>query len=248
MSSPNNRDIPSMRLDKFVSHGAGLSRTDVKRLLRRDEITVDGIAIRDPAHQINPQQKVMLNGEPVHWPTHRYVMLNKPDGYVCSSDDGANPIVNGLIRQPWADLLHSAGRLDVDTTGLVLLTDDGDWSHAITSPKRQCLKTYRVGVRHSLDDTIAQRFVEGLLLNGETKPTLPAQLEILDDHTARVKICEGRYHQIKRMFAACSNRVETLHRESIGAISLDETLGTGEWRVLTDAEVQSVGNEGPGND
>jgi len=244
MNSPDKQqNAASMRLDKFVSHGAGLSRADVKRLLRRDEITVDGVAVRDPACQINPQQQVMLNGEQVYWPTHNYVMVNKPHGYVCSSDDGTNPIVNGLIKQPWADLLHSAGRLDVDTTGLVLLTDDGEWSHAITSPKRQCFKTYRVGVRHSLNDSVAQRFAEGLLLNGEAKPTLPAQLEILDDHTARVRICEGRYHQIKRMFAACSNRVETLHRESIGAITLDEKLDAGEWRLLTDTEVRSVSND-----
>jgi 16S rRNA pseudouridine516 synthase len=233
----------SMRLDKLVSHSAGLSRGDVKRLLKRDEITVDGVPVRDAACQITPQQIIMLNGETIHWPAHRYVMVNKPDGYVCSSDDGTNPIVNGLIQQPWADLLHSAGRLDVDTTGLVLLTDDGEWSHAITSPKRQCFKTYRVGVRHPLSDDIEQRFAEGLLLNGETKPTLPAQIEILDSHNARVKIREGRYHQIKRMFAACGNRVESLHREAVGAIKLDEKLGTGEWRLLTDAEVRSISDD-----
>jgi 16S rRNA pseudouridine516 synthase len=232
----------SMRLDKLVSQSAGLSRSDVKRLLKRDEITVDGTPVRDPALQITSQQKVMLNDEPVHWPAHRYVMVNKPDGYVCSSDDGTNPIVNGLIRQPWADLLHCAGRLDVDTTGLVLLTDDGEWSHAITSPKRQCFKTYLVGVRHPLGNDITQRFAEGLELNGETRPTLPAQIEIVDAHTARVRIREGRYHQIKRMFAACGNRVETLHREAVGAIALDESLGAGEWRLLTDAEVRSIDN------
>jgi len=234
---------PRMRLDKLVSHSAGLSRVDVKRLLKRDEIAVDGIPVRDPACQITPLQQVTLNDEPVHWPTHRYVMVNKPDGYVCSSDDGTNPIVNGLIRQPWADLLHSAGRLDVDTTGLVLLTDDGEWSHAITSPKRQCFKTYLVSVRHPLEATITERFTEGLLLNGETKPTLPAELEILDSHTARVKISEGRYHQIKRMFAACSNRIEALHREAVGAIILDKELAAGDWRPLTDAEIRSIGDE-----
>lgn len=243
MSKSDHRSeesLSTMRLDKLVSHSAGLTRSDVKRLLRRDEITVDGVPVRDPACQINSRQHVMLNNEPVHWPSHRYVMVNKPTGYVCSSDDGTNPIVNGLIRHSWADLLHSAGRLDVDTTGLVLLTDDGEWSHAITSPKRQCFKSYRVGVRHPLDASIEQRFAEGLLLNGETRPTLPATLEILDTHTARVRICEGRYHQIKRMFAACSNRVETLHREAIGPIILDAQLKEGEWRLLNDAEVRSI--------
>jgi len=231
-----------MRLDKLVSHSAGLSRADVKRLLRRDEIEVDGVPTRDPACQITQQQRVTLNGEPVHWPSHRYVMVNKPDGYVCSSDDGTNPIVNGLIRQPWADLLHCAGRLDVDTTGLVLLTDDGEWSHTITSPKRQCFKTYLVSVRHPLEASIAERFAEGLQLNGEAKPTLPAELKILDSRTARVKIREGRYHQIKRMFAACSNRVEALHREAVGAVTLDKNLGAGDWRQLTDMEIRSFGN------
>jgi 16S rRNA pseudouridine516 synthase len=234
---------PRMRLDKLVSHSAGLSRVDVKRLLKRDEIAIDGVPVRDPACQVTPQQQVTLNDELVHWPAHRYVMVNKPDGYVCSSDDGTNPIVNGLVRQPWADLLHSAGRLDVDTTGLVLLTDDGEWSHAITSPKRQCFKTYLVSVRHPLETTIIERFSEGLLLNGEAKLTLPAELEIIDAHTARVRIREGRYHQIKRMFAACSNRVEALHREAVGTITLDKKLDAGDWRQLTDAEIRSIGDE-----
>lgn len=229
-----------MRLDKFVSQGAGFSRADAKRLLKRDAIAVDGVITRDAALQIAAHQQVTLDGELIPWPDHRYVMVNKPDGYVCSSDDGSHPIVTGLIKHPWADLLHSAGRLDVDTTGLVLLTDDGEWSHAITSPKRQCFKTYRVGVRHAMDETIMQRFADGILLNGETRPTLPAQLEIIDALTARVKISEGRYHQVKRMFAACSNRVESLHREAIGAITLDATLAAGEWRLLTEAEVRSI--------
>lgn len=241
MNNPSSTTT-GMRLDKFVAHSAGLSRTDVKRLLRRDLITVDGKIVRDPAACISPEQMVLLDGEPLGWPRHRYVMLNKPQGYVCSTDDASNPVVHGLIEETWAQELHCAGRLDADTTGLVLLTDDGDWSHAVTSPKKHCVKTYYVELKHKLADDITEKFTQGLILNGESKPTLPAQIDILDANKARVHLCEGRYHQIKRMFAACANRVEKLHREAIGAIKLDDTLQPGEWRELTDAEIRSIIN------
>jgi len=236
----NKNPVNVMRLDKFIAHSAGLSRTDVKRLLRRDLVTVNGSVVRDPTTSISPEHSVLLDDELLRWPQHRYLMLNKPQGYVCSTDDASNPVVHGLVDEVWAEGLHCAGRLDTDTTGLVLMTDDGDWSHAVTSPKKHCIKTYYVELKYPLTDDIVEKFAHGLMLNGESKPTLPAQLEILDTLKARVRISEGRYHQIKRMFAACSNRVERLHREAVGAIVLDSNLKTGEWRELSDHEVRSI--------
>lgn len=232
-----------IRLDRFLSHSSGLSRSEVKKLLHADAVAVDGCPVRDPALAISAQSVVTLNGSPLPWPGPRYVMLNKPAGYVCSTEDPGHPLVSSLIDEPWASGLHSAGRLDVDSTGLVLLTNDGDWSHALTSPRRKCLKTYRVGLKHPVAADTAQRFAAGLQLNGEASLTLPAQLELLDRQTARVSIQEGRYHQIKRMFAACSNRVETLHRESIGAITLDPALQPGQWRELHADEIRSTTHE-----
>lgn len=240
--SSQNTSGDTMRLDKFIAHSAGLSRSDVKRLLRNQLVTVNDNVVRDPAQIVTPQCTVILDGETLPWPRHHYVMLYKPEGYVCSTDDASNPIVHGLIDETWADALHCAGRLDADTTGLVLLTDDGEWSHAVTSPRKQCIKTYLVSVRHVLNQEIVAQFAQGLMLNGETKLTLPAQIDIVDEKTARVRISEGRYHQVKRMFAATGNRVEALHRESVGGISLDADMQPGDWRELTDAEVRSIHN------
>ncbi len=229
--------ISRMRLDRFVSHCAGLSRSQVRKLLHADCVAVDAAPVRDPAFSVTEHTVVTLHGAVLPWPRQRYVMLNKPAGYVCSTEDAEHPLVGSLIAQAWAGTLHTAGRLDVDTTGLVLLTSDGEWSHALTSPRRACFKTYLVGTKHPLGEDLVQRFANGLLLKGEDKPTLPARLTLLDNRTARVEVQEGRYHQVKRMFAACSNRVESLHREAIGAIRLDPLLQPGQWRELSAAEI-----------
>jgi len=229
-----------MRLDRLLSQVSGLSRNHVKSLLRGDNVEVDGVTVRDAALQVSELHAITLREEVVEWPRERYVMLHKPDGYVCSTAEGAYPLVASLIDMPWAARLHSAGRLDADSTGLVLLTTDGQWSHSLTSPRRQCVKSYVVTVKHPLQPEVVQRFAGGLVLNDDPQPTLPAQLELLDTHTARVHITEGRYHQVKRMFAACSNRVVTLHREAIGHLVLDAELQAGQWRELTAEEVSGV--------
>lgn len=230
----------AVRLDRFLSHATGLSRSEVRKLLRRDAVCVDSTVVRDAACQVRANQEVTLDDQVLDWPGARYLMLYKPEGYVCTTGDAHHPPVTELVAEPWAEALHSAGRLDVDTTGLVLLTNDGQWSHRLTSPRSQCSKTYVATLREPLTDSLAARFARGMLLEGESRPTLPARLEALDSHTARVKLQEGRYHQVKRMFAACGNHVETLHRESIGAISLDPNLDPGEWRELLEDEVAGV--------
>lgn len=235
-------DIP-LRLDRFLSHATGLSRAQVRKLLKAGAVSMDGSPCSDATRSVSAQSRITLDGQLLEWPRARYLMLHKPAGYVCAADDASHPPVTQLIDTPWAVGLHSAGRLDVDTTGLLLLTNDGTWSHRLTSPRSRCSKTYLVGLKHPLAADTAQRFAAGLQLHGDDKPTLPAQLELLGSHQARVTLHEGRYHQVKRMFAACSNRVETLHRERIGAIVLDAALAPGQWRELSADEIAGIHHE-----
>ncbi|MCC8466363.1 MULTISPECIES: 16S rRNA pseudouridine(516) synthase RsuA [Photorhabdus] len=230
-----------MRLDKFLSQQLGISRNDVGRELRAGRITVDDEIVKTGAYKLTPEQQVMFDGsllEQQQGP--RYFMLNKPQGYVCSTDDPINPTVLYFIDEPVAHKLHTAGRLDMDTTGLVLLTDDGQWSHRITSPKHHCKKTYLVTLECPVAAETADKFLAGVQLNGEKTVTKPAQLEILEPQVARLTISEGRYHQVKRMFAAVGNRVTSLHRERIGEIILAPELEPGEYRSLTEQEIASV--------
>lgn len=136
--------------------------------------------------------------------------------------------------------LHFAGRLDVDTTGLVLITDDGQWSHRITSPKHKCDKTYRVWLADPVTDDYARQLQEGVQLRSERELTLPAQMETVGEKEVLLTIHEGKYHQVKRMFAALGNKVVALHRERVGDIILDEALDPGEYRYLTEQEIESV--------
>ena len=229
-----------MRLDKFLAHHLGISRTLVNKELKASNVTVDDVVIKSGAYQINPdliikyQENILeqINGK-------RYFMLNKPQGYVCSTDDPDHPTILYFIDEPMADKLHSAGRLDLDTTGLVLLTDDGQWSHRITSPKHHCEKVYLVEVERPLTTDLVATFEQGIQLNGEKALTKPARLEIIDEFHARLAISEGKYHQVKRMFAAVNNRVVALHREQIGNIILD--IPEGEYRPLTKSEIESMG-------
>jgi 16S rRNA pseudouridine516 synthase len=168
-------------------------------------------------------------------------MLNKPQGYVCSTDDPDHPTVLYFLEEPVAYKLHAAGRLDIDTTGLVLMTDDGQWSHRITSPRHQCEKTYLVTLENPLADDTAAQFEAGVQLHNEDSLTKPAQLEQVDERVVRLTISEGRYHQVKRMFAAVGNHVVALHRERIGGIVMDEDLEPGQYRPLTEQEIASVG-------
>ncbi|MFP1731830.1 16S rRNA pseudouridine(516) synthase RsuA [Lonsdalea quercina] len=231
-----------MRLDKFLSQQLGLSRSLVARELRAQRVTVDGEIVKTGAFKLLPDQVVEFDGRPLeqqHGP--RYFMLHKPQGYVCSTDDPDHPTILYFMDEPMAHKLHAAGRLDIDTSGLVLLTDDGQWSHRITSPKHHCEKTYLVTLEQPLQPETAAQFAAGIQLNNEKSLTLPARLEQVGDQQVRLTISEGRYHQVKRMFAAVGNHVVALHRERIGGIVLDDALDEGEYRPLTPEEVASVG-------
>ncbi|TCW00263.1 16S rRNA pseudouridine(516) synthase RsuA [Biostraticola tofi] len=233
-----------MRLDKFLSQQLGISRALVLRELRAKRVTVDGDIIRQGSFQLKPEHQVRFDDNLLVQITGpRYFMLHKPQGYVCSTDDPDHPTVLYFIDEPVPDKLHAAGRLDIDTTGLVLMTDDGQWSHRITSPKHHCEKTYRVTLEQPLAEDTAARFTEGVMLHNEKHPTRPAVLEVITELEVRLTISEGRYHQVKRMFAAVGNRVVGLHRERVGHIILDEDLQPGEYRALTAEEVAGIGGQ-----
>lgn len=227
-----------MRLDKFLAHHLGVSRTIVSKELKAQKVTVNGDIVKSGAYHISPDQIVEYDGfEIVPITENRYFMLNKPQGYVCSTDDPDHPTILYFIDEPMAEKLHSAGRLDLDTTGLVLLTDDGKWSHRITSPKHHCEKVYQVTVEQPLTANLIDIFKQGIQLKSEKTLTEPAKLIIIDDHHAELTISEGRYHQVKRMFAAVNNHVTQLHRKQIGNIVLD--IPEGEYRPLTQDEINS---------
>ncbi len=237
-----------MRLDKYLCESTELTRSLARSVLRQDRVTVNGQVCRNGALSVQEGDTVCLDGNTMARRGPRYIMLHKPAGFACSSEEGDHPSALNLLDIDKAEGLHFAGRLDADTTGLVLLTDDGQWSHRITSPRRGCEKRYRAELAQAVTTELAARFATGLLLRGEDSPTLPAQLELISEQSDTVEIPlsstrvyltlrEGRYHQVKRMFGAAGNRVVALHRDRIGKIVLDADLQPGEWRYLTPEEI-----------
>ena len=233
-----------MRLDKFLAETTGLTRSQAAKVLRQSAVTVNGKIEKSGAVKVSPDDEIYYDGERLTWVENgQYIMLHKPQGYICSHEDGDYPTIYQFFDYPLSARLHSAGRLDVDTTGLVLLTDDGQWSHRITSPKFHCEKTYLVTLADPVEANYVQACADGILLRGEKELTKPATLEILDDYNVNLTLSEGRYHQVKRMFAALGNKVVALHRWKIGDVVLDEHLAEGEFRPLTEEEIAYLAGE-----
>ncbi|EGQ7984112.1 16S rRNA pseudouridine(516) synthase RsuA [Vibrio vulnificus] len=231
-----------MRLDKFLCDALGATRKEATKILKSGEVTVNEQVQKSGAVKVTEECVVERQGRELVTQGPRYIMLYKPEGFVCSHEDGFNHTAFVLLDEVKMDELHFAGRLDVDTTGLVLITDDGKWSHRITSPKHKCDKTYRVWLADPIGSDYAEKLAAGVQLRNEKELTLPAQMTIVnaDENEVLLTIHEGKYHQVKRMFAALGNKVEQLHRERIGAIELDENLEPGEYRYLTQEEIDSV--------
>ncbi len=229
-----------MRLDKYLSNFSGLSRKEARQAIKQGDVLVDGLMVTDPTCSIADTASVQWSGMTVAPAGPRYFMLHKPAGYVCANRDSQHPTVFELLDEDDLDSLQVAGRLDIDTTGLVLITDDGQWNHRVTSPKTRKAKIYRVQLAEPIDPSAAGQFAQGILLRSEKKRTRPAELEILSPHDVRLTLHEGKYHQVKRMFAALNNHVAQLHRERIANIVLDEDLAPGEYRPLSAAEIASI--------
>jgi 16S rRNA pseudouridine516 synthase len=226
-----------MRLDKLICISTTLTRDEANRCILAGEVTVDGELITDTRCQVHTHRNIELNGIKLTPRPFRYLLINKPKNTICSNKDEAYPSVFNHVDLPDHSELHVVGRLDADTTGLVLATDDGHWSFDIIRPESNCKKTYRVGLSRPLSEEAAERLRCGVIFQGITEPTLPAELEFITATDVRLTITEGKYHQVKRMFAAVGNRVVTLHREQIGGVRLD--IAEGQWRELSEDEVAS---------
>ena len=231
-----------MKLVKLLANLGYGSRKEAQRLIRSGVVTDDtGTVLGDS--DLLPHERIRVRGEELDPPSPMVLILNKPDGYTCSTEDPGDTIYD-LLPPRYAQRnpgLNPIGRLDKDTTGLLILTDDGKLLHKIIHPKSGCLKVYHVLLDRPLEGHEGELFESGtLVLNSETKPLLPAKLEVLGDKEALVTLHEGRYHQVRRMFAAAGNHVLTLKRISIGGLRLPDDLEEGEWCELTDDEVASI--------
>ena len=230
-----------MRVDRFLSNLPRFNRKQVRLLLVERRVTVDGMAVSDPHHEVREFSRVCVDGEVLQTgKPARYFMLHKPQGCVSATSDPLHPTVLDLLDEPDKDQLHIAGRLDFNTTGLMLITNDGQWSRRLTQPQTKLPKIYRVETEHMIGPEYAVTFAAGLYFAFEDLTTQPAELELLGPTTARLSIIEGRYHQVKRMFGHFDNKVIGLHRERMGPLVLDADLAPGEYRALTDDEIGQV--------
>ncbi|HZV85370.1 MAG TPA: pseudouridine synthase [Brevundimonas sp.] len=223
------------------------SRTEMARLGKAGGIVLDGIDMTDVSKRIavtpDLPGRMRIDGEPLDPTPGLVMMLHKPLGMTCSrKEDGA--LVYDILPDRWRrrdPAISTIGRLDKQTTGLLLLTDDGDLLHRVISPRRHVAKVYRAALARPLVGTEQGVFeAGGLVLEGEDKPLAPAALEVLSPTEARLTVTEGRYHMVRRMFAAVGNHVEALHRERVGGLGLPDDLGPGEWRLLDSAQIDAI--------
>ena len=230
------------RLDKFLAAQGKGTRKEVGRLIRSGAVAVDGVPVRDPAAKVDPScQTVAVGGSPILWQEHLYIMMNKPAGVLSATEDRRQKTVLDLLPE---DLrrrgLFPAGRLDKDTTGLLLITDDGDLAHRMLSPKKHVYKLYQARLDAPVTPEDVRAFEEGV--RWEEEVYAPARLWAGegDSFVAFAQVHEGRFHQVKRMFQARGKTVLSLKRLKIGGLSLDSTLQEGECRLLTPQEIQAI--------
>lgn len=226
-----------MRLDKYICKSTDLNKAQANTVLQNKLVKVDGVICTHGGHQVHQSNTVALEGQRLTLRPFRYLLVHKPADVLCSNIDEHYPSILNYVEVSNKSELHVAGRLDADTTGLVLLTDDGSWTFNITKPEAKCEKVYRVSLRDELTPAAIHKLESGLLLQGIEKPTLPATIKVLQPKEVLLSLTEGKFHQVKRMFRAVGNRVRALHREQIGQVMLD--VDCGHWRYLTESEVHS---------
>ena len=215
------------------SQGFGTRRA-CRSMILDGRVMVKGEVITDPEMELEPEGLTFsVDGEAWQYREKAYVMLHKPAGYECSRQPKHHPGVLSLLPPQLAERgVQTVGRLDEDTTGLLLLTDDGAFIHAMSSARKKVPKVYRVATKHAISGEQLAALLNGVMLNDETEPVSAAAAEKLDEHTLRLVLTSGKYHQVKRMVAASGNRVEALHRESVGPYVLAPDLAPGKWRWL----------------
>ncbi|WEG73249.1 pseudouridine synthase [Vagococcus intermedius] len=233
-----------MRLDKFLSHMGLGSRKEVKTFLKKEKIEINGIQIKDGKVSVDENNDIVtLNGEVLYYESEFYYLLHKPQGVISATEDRQHRTVLDLLKaEDYREDLFPVGRLDKDTTGLLLITNDGKLSHELLSPKKHVSKRYYATISGIVTAEDKRVFSEGMLISGGEK-CLPGHLEIegidldLNQSYVRVTISEGKYHQVKRMFEALGKQVLTLHRETMGPLVLEEALKIGTYRKLTEKEL-----------
>jgi 16S rRNA pseudouridine516 synthase len=237
----------TLRLDRLLSNLGYGSRREVQQMVRNGWVTLDGEDLTNPDQRIelsaDLRERLLVDDEPLDPLTGLTLMLHKPVGVTCSHKE-TGPLVYSLLPERWRQrepTISTIGRLDKESSGLLLMTDDGMLLHRIISPKSAIPKRYRVTLARPLRGDEAGLFASGqLMLDGEETPLQPVPMETLSPQSATVTLTEGRYHQVRRMFAAVGNHVDALHRDRIGALDLPDDLAPGEFRVLGDAELALV--------
>lgn len=232
-----------IRLDKFLAEMKKGTRSQVKEAVRKGRVTVDGAVCRSSDFKFDPEVSgVCMDGEPVSYARMEYFMLNKPQGVVSATEDNLHPTVISLIGDAKRKDLFPVGRLDIDTEGLLLITNDGKLAHELLSPKKHVDKVYYARIRGNVTEMDVEQFRMGVDI-GENRLTLPAKLEILcsgEDSEIRLTIREGKFHQVKRMFQSVGKEVTYLKRLQMGSLMLDESLKPGEYRTLTRKELDEL--------
>ena len=227
-----------MRLDRFLSESGLYTRREASRLIRSGGVTVDGAVVKDPAQKIDENAAaVTAEGRPVGYVRYRWIMLNKPAGTVSTTEDDPKSVLK-LLPEPYRKVgLFPCGRLDIDTTGLLILTNDGAAAHDLLSPRRHCEKVYRFSCLPLGEEQRAQ-LERGPELSDFTAK--PCRVTLDDPEHGEIAVTEGKYHQIKRMFSAVGSGILTLERVCFGGIPLDGSLGPGEWREMTEEEIAQL--------
>lgn len=234
-----------MRLDRYL-HDLGFgSRKDIDRLLKKQRVTVDGAVVKQGAQSVSTQSLVTVDGEVLDYAPTVWLMLNKPPGVITATKDARDETVMDLLPERFARMqVVPVGRLDKDTTGLLLLTNDGALAHRLMRPKSRIMKTYDIIYEETLAADAVARLAQGIDLGDFT--TAPAVLEVLEEGLARLSISEGKFHQVKRMMHEVGGVVTALRRVAIASLTLDETLAPGEWRLLTQEELDGLREEAEG--
>ena len=233
--------MPLMRLDKLLGDMGIASRSELRQMIKRGRVTVDGRAVTAPDIKVDSEgSSIALDGEELRYKSFRYYMMDKPAGVLSATEDGRQKTVLDLVSPEMRRMgLFPVGRLDKDTSGLLLLTNDGDFSHRVISPKSGIEKRYYARVEGKLDETDREAFRQGLILGDGTK-CLPAKLELLGEGECLVTVMEGKYHQVKRMLASRGAPVKQLRRLSIGGLVLGNELTAGSWRELEAADIAKL--------
>ncbi|MBQ4068930.1 MAG: 16S rRNA pseudouridine(516) synthase [Lachnospiraceae bacterium] len=237
--------MKNIRLDKYLADMGVGTRTEVKGIIKKGAVVVSDKIIKDPGYKVSIEDSIICNGQNVVYESFEYLMLNKPAGYITATEDKKEKTIMSLIKSKRNDLFP-VGRLDKDTEGLLLITNDGDMAHRLLSPKKHIAKKYYVELEKVIENDYIKSFEAGIVLKDGTK-TRPGKLEVIDNNTVYLTIFEGKFHQVKRMFEALDNKVKYLKRVSMGTLILDKTLELGKFRPLTEDELEKLRRHIDGN-